>query len=148
MSWMVSLSPFHKGRRRACKLTKVIWLTSSRTQIHTFLFYPNSGILVRVEPKFLLTEHSKFISYPIIIQSQCSLFHMVILGPSLLTSYSFVLLLVLMAVAERERAGSVWGGLYKPVLKWSESRSVMSDSLQSPGLYKGLEFSRPEHWSG
>ena len=37
MRWMVSLSPFHKGRKRACKLTRVIWLTSSRTQIHSFL---------------------------------------------------------------------------------------------------------------
>ena len=54
------------------------------------------------EPKFLLTEHSKFMSYPVIIQSQRSLFHMVILGPSLLTFYSFVLLLLLMAVAERK----------------------------------------------
>ena len=69
------------------------------------------------EPKFLLTEHSKFISYPVITQSQCDLFHMVVLGPCLLISYNFVLLLVLMAVEERERAGSVWGGLYKPVLK-------------------------------
>ena len=30
----------------------------------------------------------------------------------------------------------------------SESCSVMSDSLQPHGLYKSMEFSRPEYWSG
>ena len=30
----------------------------------------------------------------------------------------------------------------------SESRSVMSNSLQLHGLYSPLEFSRPEYWSG
>ena len=30
----------------------------------------------------------------------------------------------------------------------SERRSVVSDSLQSQGLHKSVEFSRPEYWSG
>ena len=30
----------------------------------------------------------------------------------------------------------------------SESRSVVSDSLRPHGLYKSIEFSRLEYWSG
>ena len=30
----------------------------------------------------------------------------------------------------------------------SESHSVVSDSLRPHGLYKSMEFSRPEYWSG
>ena len=36
--------------------------------------------------------------------------------------------------------------IYKREVKWSESHSVLSDSLQSHG--QSLEFSRPEYWSG
>ena len=43
-------------------------------------------------------------------------------------------------------------GLLEPLwhneeVKGSESRSVMSDSLQPHGLWS-IEFSRPEYWSG
>ena len=33
-------------------------------------------------------------------------------------------------------------------VKWHESRSVVSDSLQTPWTIHSVEFSRPEHWSG
>ena len=33
-------------------------------------------------------------------------------------------------------------------VKWSESRLVVSDSLQPHGLLQFMEFSRPEYWSG
>ena len=33
-------------------------------------------------------------------------------------------------------------------LKWSASRSVMSDSLRPHGLKQSVESSRPEYWSG
>ena len=34
------------------------------------------------------------------------------------------------------------------LVKESERYSVMSDSLQTHGLYKSMEFSRPEYWVG
>ena len=119
--------PISQRKQKSCKLTKVIWLTRSRAQIHTLLFYPNSGILVRVRKAIcnswthiLVGWTQKFISYPLIIHSQCSLFHMVTIGLSLLTTCSFVLLLVLMQVVERQRAGSVWGRTLSasPAVKW------------------------------
>ena len=43
-------------------------------------------------------------------------------------------------------AGENKGDCLSPEVKWSESRSVVSDSLWPPWTIQSTEFSRPEYW--